>query len=134
MKCLERNKTSFWYSPYIDKSEIIDEYGNGTGEYRIDRADPIKLRANISSAKGETESQLFGDTENYDRVIALDKVSLPIDEYTILWIDTVPLLTTSGELRRDADGQILTPHNYIVKKVAKSLNSTLVAISKVTVS
>ena len=84
MKCLERNKTSFWYSPYIDKSEIIDEYGNGTGEYRIDRADPIKLRANISSAKGETESQLFGDTENYDRVIALDKVSPPIDEYTIL--------------------------------------------------
>ena len=134
MKCLERNKTSFWYSSYIGKSEIIDEYGNRTGEYQIERANPIKYRANISSARGETESQLFGDTENYDRVIALDNVSPVIDEYTILWLDTKPRVTASGELERDISGQILTPHNYIVKKVAKSLNSTLIAISKVTVS
>ena len=40
----------------------------------------------------------------------------------------------TGALVTNDDGEVITPHDYIVKKVAKSLNSVSVAISKVTVS
>lgn len=58
----------------------------------------------------------------------------PIDEYTVLWVDTVPTVDEDGVLAVNENGEILTPHDYIVKKVAKSLNSVSIAISKVNVS
>ena len=64
----------------------------------------------------------------------MDNDAPPIDEYTILWIDTVPQVGEDGALITNEEGEVLTPHDYIVKKVARSLNSVSVAISKVTVS
>ncbi len=61
----------------------------------------------------------FGDTENYDKVLMTDDLNVPITETSILWIDALD--TTK-------------PHDYIVKKVAKSLNSVSIAVSKVSVS
>lgn len=57
-----------------------------------------------------------------------------IDEYTVLWVDKTPQVDETGALVTNDDGEVITPHDYIVKKVAKSLNSVSVAISKVTVS
>jgi hypothetical protein len=72
------------------------------------------------------QTRQFGDSESYDKVIVLDDANTPIDEYSILWVDTLPLL--------NGDGSTDTPHNYVVKKVAKSLNSGVtIAISKVSV-
>lgn len=45
-----------------------------------------------------------------------------------------PQVDETGALVTNDDGEVITPHDYIVKKVAKSLNSVSVAISKVTVS
>lgn len=126
MRCLDRNKRTFYYSTYSGKSEMIDEYGNKTGEYEITYSNPIKYRGNISSAQGEIESRQFGDSESYDKVIALGKTDIPIDEYSILWVDTLPIISDNGTTE--------TPHDYIVKKVARSLNSVSVAISKVDVN
>jgi len=64
----------------------------------------------------------------------MDNNAPPIDEYTILWIDTVPQVDENGALVVNGDGDVLTPHDYIVKKIARSLNSVSVAISKVKVS
>ena len=64
----------------------------------------------------------------------MDADAPPIDEYTILWIDSVPEVDGNGELAVNKKGDVLTPHDYIVKKVARSLNSVSVAISKVKVS
>ena len=125
MKCLERNKSTFYYALYVEEIPVTDEYGNDTGEHNVVYGDPIECRANVSAAKGETSARQFGENESYDKVIVLDDMSTPIDEHTILWVDTVPTY--------DETGAVLTPHDYVVKKVAKSLNAVSLAISKVKV-
>jgi hypothetical protein len=71
------------------------------------------------------QNRQFGESESYDKVIVLDNPNTPIDEYAILWVDTLPHLNT--------DGTTDTPHDYIVKKVARSLNNVSIAIRKVNV-
>ena len=125
MRCMTRNKTTFYYASYIGETEIIDEYGNSTGEYNLIYSKPIKVLGNISAAQGEIQNRQFGESESYDKVIVLDDINAPIDEYSILWVDTLPHL--------NEDGSTDTPHDYTVKRVAKSLNGVSVAISKVDV-
>ena len=95
---------------------------------------PVEFSANISAAKGETSTRQFGESESYDKVIVMGTDAPPIDEYTVLWVDKTPQVDETGALVTNDDGEVITPHDYIVKKVAKSLNSVSVAISKVTVS
>jgi hypothetical protein len=121
---MARNKTTFYYALYIGQTEIIDEYGNATGQYSVTYGDPIKALGNVSAAQGEMQTRQFGDSESYDKVIVLDDVNTPIDEYSILWVDTPPILD---------GGSTKTSHDYVVKKVARSLNSVSIAISKVSV-
>lgn len=125
MRCLSRNKSAFYYALHGEQTEIKDEYGNATGQYNVSHTNPHKTCGNISAARGEIQSRQFGESESYDKVIVLDDVNTPIDEYSILWVDTLPLLKD--------DGSTDTPHDYIVKKVARSLNSVSIAISKVIV-
>lgn len=134
MRTMERNKSKFFYAFYKEKVPKTDEYGNVTGEYEIIRDNPVECSANISAAKGETSTRQFGESESYDKVIVMDKDAPPIDEYTVLWVDKTPQTNEDGSLVTNEEGEILTPHDYIVKKVAKSLNSVSIAISKVTVS
>ena len=125
MRIMIRNKTKFYYALYTDKTEIKDEYGNLTGEYEISYSKPLEMYGNVSAAKGEIQSRQFGESETYDKVIILDNPNTPIDEYSILWVDSQPDL--------QSDGTSQTPHDYIVKKVARSLNSVSIAISKVNI-
>ena len=134
MKCMDRNKTKFYYSLYERKEPIVDEYGNEPGEHPVIHGHPPAFTANISAAKGETTTRQFGESESYDKVIVMDNDAPPIDEYSVLWVDTIPILDEDGALAKNEEGEILTPYDYIVKKVAKSLNSVSIAISKVTVS
>lgn len=117
MKCLQRNKTTFYYAPYIRKERL----GNG---YRPIYGDAVELRANISPATGSTSVEQFGNNVEYDKVIVLDDTACPIDENSILFVDTTPTKNSNGDYVYD----------YIVKKVARSLNSVSIAISKVVVS
>lgn len=133
MKCLARNKRRFFYATYLDKTPRKDDYGNLTGEYDVLRNPPKELFANISAAKGETTTRQFGESEAYDKVIVLEGTAPQIDEYTVLWIDTTPQLDDNGALALNEDGEVITPHDYIVKKVAKSLNSVSIAVSRVKV-
>lgn len=134
MRCLDRNKMRFFYALYRGKEQLIDEYGNNTGEYEVLFDNPQEGFANISAAQGETETRQFGDDEAYDKVIVMDNTHPPINEYSVLWIDTIPLLNEDGGLAINEKGETVTPYDYVVKKVAKSLNSVSIAISKVNVS
>ena len=109
-----RNMRNFYYATYKEKIEMKDEYGNTSGEYEVIYSNPIKCKGNISSAQGEVQNRQFGDSESYDKVIALSNIDVPIDEHSILWVDTLPSLND--------DGTTDTPYDYIVKKVARSLN------------
>ena len=125
MRCMVRNKSKFYYASYQELNEIIDEYGNHTGEYDISYGNPIGCFGNISAAQGESQSRQFGVSESYDKVIALDDKNASIDEHSILWVDTLPHLNN--------DNTTDTPHDYTVVKVARSLNAMLIAIRKVSV-
>lgn len=133
MKTLMRNKSEFWYALYQSREQITDEYGNVTGEYKLTWSNPKSFWANVSAAKGEISTRQFGESETYDKVIVADNSLPAIDEYTVLWIDSVPTLNKDGSLAVDDNGAVITPHDYIVKKLAKSLNSVSIAISKVKV-
>ena len=134
MKCMERNKVRFYYALYMGKEEITDDYGNATGQYEVLHSAPVECYGNVSAAKGETQSRQFGENEAYDKVIVMDNEAPGIDEYSVLWVDTLPELDKDGHLAVNDEGEVTTPYDYIVKKVARSLNSVSLAISKVKVN
>lgn len=119
MRLLNRNKQKFYHSEFVSYSPVVDEYGNETGESRITYSTPTSCRGNISAARGSADVREFGEDLNYDRVIVLDDPDTTIDEHSILWIQCSP----------DND----TPHDHVVRKVARSLNSVSIAVSKVIV-
>lgn len=124
MKILERNKTALWYQLFDRKDVVEDEYGNETGGSKPVYKTAVKLRANISSATGSAQIEQFGNFAGYDKVIATDDMSCPIDENSVLFIDKLPEYSEDG-----------TPlYDYVVKRVAKSLNVIAYAVSKVDVS
>lgn len=124
MKCLHRNKSKFHYALFVEKVSIEDEYGNDSGEVRIVYSEPIEAMANVSAANGEAQVEQFGNSVLYDKVIITDDLNIPIDENSVLCIDSPPSY--------DGDGNLL--YDYIVKKIARSLNTVSFAVSKVSVS
>ena len=131
-----RNKQVFWYALYDSTAIGRDEYGNQNSTYPV-YGNPVQTSGNISPAKGDVVARQFGDDDQYDKVIVTGDRDTPIDEYAVLWIDTVPELDENGALKVNADGEIVTPWDYIVRKVGRGLpnfGSTEIAVSKVTVA
>lgn len=124
MRCLERNKTHFYYCLYKGEKPLVDEAGDDTGEKRIIYSAPVLVEANISPATGNTSVEQFGNSLQYDKVIVLDDTACPIDEHSVLFVDKIPAFDEEG----------VPLFDYIVKKVARSLNSVSIAIGKVEVS
>lgn len=121
MRTLERNKTSFYYALYLGKEENVDADGNATGTYTILYSNPVECKGNISASSGSVQFEQFGNDLQYDKVVVLDDVNISIDENSVLWVDK--------EVEHDKYGNPL--FDYVVKKVARSLNSVSFAISKV---
>lgn len=126
---------------------IVDENGNETGERILNYARAVKMKAHISPASGVNQAEQFGGLEDYDKVIVTADMNCPIDENTVLFIDKSPEYTevktyeieeqesealyASNEL---VEKTYLVPvYDYIVKRVAKSLNQISIAVSKVKV-
>ena len=124
MRTMERNKVSFWYLLFDRKATITDDEGNESGEHTVLYKDAVQMEANVSVATGAAQVEQFGNFISYDKVIVIDDLSCPIDENSVLFIDKEPEYAEDG-----------TPlYDYLVKRVAKSLNSISIAVSKVTVS
>jgi len=125
VRVLRKNLQPFYYATYVKSTETTDDDGNHTGQYVNEYSKPAKMYANISAARGSADVEVFGVSLAYDKAIVTDDMGCPISETSILWIDTMPVL--------DNDGNTATPHDYVVKRVAKSLNSIAYAVSKVEV-
>lgn len=139
MKCLHRNKRPFYYCLYKGEIEILDEYGNLIGEKIVTYEDDVMEMANISTATGQSNTEQFGNLENYDKVIVIDDLDCPIDENSVLFIDKEPEYKDAEYNKQTAititGATVKVPvYDYIVRRVAKSLNSISVAVSKVKVS
>lgn len=123
MKILERNKTPFWYQLYDRTETVENEYGNEVGSVVVYK-DAVEMKGNISSATGSAQVEQFGNFAGYDKVVVVDDMSCPIEETTVLFIDKKP--------EYDAEGNPL--FDYVVKRVAKSLNVIAYAVKRVDVS
>lgn len=121
MLLMRRNKKLFYYALYKGKEAVMDEYGNQTGEYKIIYSDPVLESGNISPGSGDAQNEVFGTEVQYSRVIALDNINCPIDENSIIFVNVTPKLNKDGEYN----------NNYVVKAIAPSLNSLLIAIEKI---
>lgn len=135
MRGLKRNKVELWYQLYdanipvyetdLDGNPVLDPVtgeplltGDSTTKYKA----PVWFEANVSSARSEASTDPFGVDVKYDKTISSCEMDLPIDELSRLFVDKEP--------RYDADGMLVNEADYKVVKVAKSLNSLLIAIKK----
>ena len=118
-----RNLVPIYYCLYKGREPIVDEDGYETSESKIMYDDPVKLMCNVSPAVGYAQTEQFGNLESYDKIIITENTSCPIDENTVLFVDKEPNMVNNEP-----------EYNYVVKRVAKSLNFISYAISKVKVS
>lgn len=123
MRTRQRINQSFYYRLFVSKTEIVDEYGNGLGEYDITYSDPVEYQATISPATGESTAELFGNLEQYDKIIQTCDMSCPINEESVLYIDKLPIF--------DEHEKVWNTHDYVVKRVARSVNTIRIAVAKV---
>lgn len=131
-----RNMQTFWYALYAGTAEQYDEYGNQVGASAV-YGNPVMAIGNISPARGSVMARQFGEDDQYDKVILTGDRDIPIDEHAVLWVDTAPEVDQNGALIVNADGEIVTPWDYIVRRVGRGLpnfGSTVVGISRVNVS
>lgn len=124
MRCMVKNMVSFWYCPYLRNEPIVDAQGRKTGGQRSVYGAAVQFKGNISAATGETQVEVFGHLDDYDKVIVLGNADCPINENSVLFVDKKPEYDQNGDPLFD----------YTVKRVARSLNSVSYAIRKVEVS
>lgn len=147
MKTLKRNHVTVWYCKYLGKTNVVDSDGYKTGEKKVLYSEPIELKCNVHPATGQVATMMFGNLEGYDRIIVTEDTSIEIDENSVFYIDNPPASVTVMSLSNasiDDDGYLVLgddsmsvtdgKYDYIVKRVAKSLNSVSIAVSKVKTS
>lgn len=116
-RLLKANLKTFYYATYKGVEMLKDEHGRSTGEPSVIYNEPVKCKGNISAARGEADIAVFGVDLPYTHAIALAGIDTEISETSVLWLHN----------------DITQPHDAIVLRVAKSLNSTLLAIQQVNV-
>ena len=123
MRTLDYNKRTFYYCLFNEKTKMVDADGNFTGDYKSGYSPAVACKGNISAAAGSSDIEQFGTGIEYDKVIVLQGTNWAIDEHTVLFIDVEPSY--------EDEEQTLPKYNYIVSRVAKSLNHTTLAIKRV---
>lgn len=114
MQLLKRNKSTIQYKNYNGNASMISDGEYFTGERSVGYSEFKTLKAYITANKGNAEIEMFGTTLEYDNVIYAE---LPCDitETSLLWVH-------AGSS---------SANDYIVKKVATSLNHKAIAIQEV---
>lgn len=126
MRTMTRNRKVFYQASLTGVAMGQDGDGNYTEDVYT-YSNPVKCVGVITAANGEAQTQLFGANERYDKVITLNLGENYLAIGSVLWVDTMPVID-------EKTGKTTTPYDYIVVKVAESLNFVNVAIRKVNVS
>ena len=122
MHTLSRNTKEIAYALYTGRVEQQSE-GVYTGEWETQYSSPVYTRMNLSASRGSAEYEPFGIDIPYTKIMVTDDMNCPIDEHSILWIENVS----------DLKGDSTTKNDFIVLRVAKSLNHISYAIKEVSV-
>lgn len=87
MKCLNRNKRTFYYSNLSENAEILDNSGNRTGEFKLVYTDPISCTGNISEGDIRNYIEIFGTGLTGGKIIVIDTKDFNMNDQTRFWID-----------------------------------------------
>ena len=140
MRSLKKNRQLLWYSTYADQITIYERDKNGEIVYvdeektipkiiaeRAGYNKPVFFDANISMSGGEANQAEYGfDTGSYEAVLVTTDKSLPLDELSLIWHTTEPVVNADGMVDEStADYSIiavkpsLNSMKYLLKKRAK---------------
>lgn len=112
-----RNRQRFFYQNLArDPTPAVDADGLYTGEQTRTFGPRQEGYANISPAAGAVNELGFGANLEYDRVLVA-RTDFGMTEQSVLWVD---------------DLQSESP-DYVVKRIARSLNHVRMAIARVNV-
>ncbi len=125
---LPENKVPMWYKVYEGEQDEIDGKGRRTGDKVKVYSNPVREMARISANTGDAYGSPFGQSIAYDKSISTVK-KLPIDEYTLLFIDREPVLEEDGSTLSEPDYSCvcvklgLVQNVWAIKKIRGSLEN-----------
>lgn len=136
MRSLKKNKQGLWYSTYANQIIIYERDENGEIVYdeidgekypriiaeRAGYNKPVFFDANVSAGKGTAQEDVFGKDIDFTRTISTTDLTLPIDELSLVWIETEPKYFEDGTVDpNSADYKVAA-------KPARSLNQLMIAL------
>ena len=116
MRTLKRNKRPVAYASYDGVQELMDEFGNYTGEYAVSYTTPVKTLMNVSGGRGQADIALFGLTQTFARTATTEDLETDFNTETVFWIENDP----------DTE-----PFDYRVVAVSRTINQVVLALAEV---
>lgn len=113
---LYENQREFYYQTYHESEDMVDDEGYLTGESGSSYSNPIKARAMISENMSDAVEMPFGKDLVYDKMISTVQ-DLPIDEYSRLFVDVVPVLNEDGSTDTEPDYTVVRKSTGLYQKV-----------------
>lgn len=95
-----------WYALYNNKKMMYDDDGRPTLETQPGYEPPVAFSANISSGKSDAEEQPFGSNVMYDRIILTHDMDCPINEHSLVWVNSEPKLHEGEVDPQSADYEV----------------------------
>lgn len=136
MRSLKKNKQKLWYSTYAE--QITEYYRDSDGNIIYDEIDgdqiprirgerakynkPVLFYANVSAGKGTAQEEVFGPDVDFARSITTTDLTLPIDELSLVWIESKPKYLADGTVDPDSADY------KVAAKPARGLNSLVIAL------
>lgn len=120
MRLMARNGRTIYYQ-LLDSQTPMDDGEWKTGEDQYSYKSPVAIEATVSPAEGSASRTAYGTSLNYDRMILIDDMDCPIEETSLIWLETVP---------EYHDGQLVNKADYMVVRIAKALNHIKVVARK----
>ena len=136
MRNLERNKKDLWYANQTGVVvPIYDSNGHRTGDKAHEYSAPVKTRmsmaissgANNLGSQGIATLEPYGLVTGYTARAVTEDLDCPMNETSHVWYGIEPTRTVEGQT-------VDVPHNYMVVRVAKSLNHLIYYLKEVDVS
>lgn len=135
MRSLKKNAQRLYYSLYTESIPVYETDKNEEIQYTVingqkvpitieERAGytkPVLFCANISAARGDSQTDMFGIALDYTKSISTTDINLPITEGSLIWQETEPKYKADN-LIDDMSA------DYKVVAVARSLNNVVYAV------
>ena len=136
MRSLRKNMQHIHFATYSSQITIYERDENGEIVYdeidgelypriiaeRAGYNKPVFIDANASAGKGTAQEDVFGKDIDFTRTISTTDLTLPIDELSLVWIESEPKYLEDGTVDpNSADYKVAA-------KPARSLNQLMIAL------